>query len=64
MDPRCHNELESLKSWSNSMQLHKLDIQPLEESVRTSVTYLEIKVMEQFYFHKTLMLPTFHKVKH
>lgn len=48
IDPSCHNELQSLKSSSYSMWLHKLEIQPLKESVRTPVTYLGIKVVEQF----------------
>lgn len=48
MGPSCHSELESLKSPSNSVQLHKLEIQPLKESVRTLVTYLGVKMMEQF----------------
>lgn len=48
MDPSCHNELGSLKSQSNSMQLHKLETQPLQDSVRTLVTYLGIKLMEKF----------------
>lgn len=30
------------------MQLHKLEIQPLKESVRTLATFLGVRVMEQF----------------
>ena len=47
IDPSCHNALKSLKPLSISMRLHKLEIQPLKESVRTLVTYLGIKVVEQ-----------------
>ena len=30
------------------MRLHKLEIQPLKDSLRTLATYLGIKVVEQF----------------
>lgn len=63
MDPSCHNELEPLKSPNNSVQLHKLEIQSLKESIRTLVTYLGMKVVEQFCLPPSLHVASFLKGK-